>query len=270
MGPSSRCRWLVAAWLVLPLFLPAASLPGEAQAAASPSNPPQAASGAPAKKPRKVLTEDDLRQLRGTISVVGESPQPAGKAAGAKKPAEAEADSDILADTEEVAAEAERPPCVSWSWAAGVEAVLRAQGVNLDSMFWLMKSYGGEKCTDQLGNVASLAQAVQGDYTLDDGTRVRVDATVLGGFPDGNQMVSRHEQGIEYIVVWKGHPYVTSGYGGVKRVTQDRLGGTVMVEYVLETVDLVDPYQGRRVTFSRETDSLQEIGAVVQLVVTKR
>ena len=54
--------------------------------------------------------------------------------------------------------------------------------------------------------------------------------------------MASHEQGRSYLVVWKKHPYVTAGYTGVKRVAV--VDGVSVVDYVLDTVKLVDPYEG--------------------------
>ena len=229
----------------------------------------QQTSGTSTQKKKKVWTEEDLRKLKGGVNVVGE-PAAANPKKDDKQAAEkADAGSGILADREEEApaAEPEKPPCKSWSWAAAVETVLAPQGVSFGQIFWLSKSYGGEVCTQELGSISSLARRVEGDYTLDDGTRIRIEARTFANFPDGAAIVTSQEKGLPYIVAWKRHPYVAAGYTGVKLVDSE---SGVVAGYSLDTVDLVDPYEGRQVTFDRAKDNLADIQGLVQFVVTPR
>ena len=244
--------------------LPGAAGAPQTETAAAPSQTSEQK-----KKTKKVWTEDDLRRIRRAgVSVVGETPPAKNESTAKAGPDEEEAEEAALSSEPEPAPEPARPPCMSRSWGAGVEIVLAAQGVSLGTDYWVLKCYGGDVCTTQVGSVPALVRSVEGDYTLDDGTRVRIQARTWGGFPEGGSMVDTQEQGREYLVVWKKHPYVTAGYKGVKRIVWT--DGVSYVDYVLDTVKLVDPYEGRQVTFSTKKDRFEDIDAVVELVVSKR
>ena len=258
---------------LLRLLLLAATATIWATAAAAQTEPatPSTQPSAEKKKPKKVWTEDDLRGMRrGSVSVVGEKPPEASVPKAKAEPDEEEDEEAAPSSEPEPAPEPARPPCKSKSWGASVDLLLGAQGVSLGTDHWVLKCYGGDVCTAEVGTVPALVRSVEGDYTLDDGRKVRIQARTWTAFPDGRTMVETQEQGREFLVVWKNHPYVTAGYKGVKRVMRDQSGAETVVDYILDTVKLLDPYEGRQVTFSTKQDRFEDIDAVVMFVVTKR
>lgn len=221
------------------------------------------------KKKKKVWTEEELQKLHGGISVVGQpAPPPADKAVTDKAATgKATANKGILPAAEEEVAEAspERPPCKSWSWAADVDAVLSAQGVNLGREYWIDKSYGGSICTTELGDIATLAKRVEGDYVLDDQSKIRIQAVVFAGLPV-DVVASQENTGIMSIMVYKGHPYVTTGYTGVRFVSPSG----ITVRYALQTVTMTDPYDDRTVILDHARDELKDFQGGVRFVVTRQ
>src|SRR5512142_3249628 len=52
--------------------------------------------------------------------------------------------------------------CENFGWAAGLESILRMQGVPLDQKYWVTKMEGGELCQTQLRSLEDLAQVIDG------------------------------------------------------------------------------------------------------------
>lgn len=197
--------------------------------------------------------------------MVGEPAAPAKTAPGkADKNKQAASKGILPAEEEAPEAPPERPPCKSWSWAAAVDAVLSAQGVNFGREYWVMRIYGGEICTTELGNVAALANRVGGDYALEDASKVRVQAETFSGIPRDFPAVDK--KGVPHIVIWKQHPYVITDHHGI--IYTDENGN--VTGYWLQEMTMVDPYENRTVRFSHQTDNLQNIQGMVRFTVKPR
>jgi len=230
---------------------------GLAQTSTTETPPPPPSSPSPEKK-KKVWTEEDLRKIQGGVSVVGEPDKPPAKAKKAAPTESAKAEEALPEEAPE------RPPCKSWSWAAAVDAVLSSQGVNLGRVYWIQRSYGGEICTTELGDLAALAKRVEGDYVLDDLSKIHIQAEVFTGLPV--EVVGVQEStGILHIVVWKGHPYLTTSYTGVRWVS-----GGITVGYNLQTLTMTDPYEDRSVRLDRATEANWDIQGGVRFTVKPR
>ena len=138
------------------------TLPG---VAAAPQTDPATAStqtSGEKNKAKQVWTEDDLRRIRrGTVSVVGEAPPTAAESQA--KPEPDEDDAEEATPSSEPGPQPARPPCKSKSWGAAVDRLLAAQGVYLGTDYWVMKGFGGDVCTTELGSVPALVRSVKGD-----------------------------------------------------------------------------------------------------------
>jgi hypothetical protein len=161
--------------------------------------------------------------------------------------------------------------CPNWAWAAGVETILKKQGVEIPQNYWVMKADGGEVCKDELASLDDLAKIVNGVYVLEDGRKVRLEASTVAGAPtDLNVMVEGPRQGRPLILVWKGQPYVYKGMA-----YDDLLAPNGQHEYVVREVWLLDPFAKdaatQPVTFSREGDTPDDpatISGVMDIVAT--
>ena len=194
----------LAIWLAA-LCLTCGAAAAQAQSSTSSTDPTQ-----PKPKPKKVYTEDDLSELSGGISVVGEATKPAKKktAADAKDPGKADP-AESEAEEEDDSA-LDRPQCESLAWGMTVDAVLRQQGVSLDRNLWVQKAYGGDLCTPTLGSPDNLARSVTGDYALDDGSRIRINAMLFPGLPSSAAFVESVKAGKPWILIVGGHPWLTA------------------------------------------------------------
>lgn len=211
----------------------------------------------PAKKPPRVYTNDDLEGMSGGISVVGDPAKPE-KAVKTKKTAEGVP----AAAPAKSKAPATKDQCADWAWGVVVAETLGYKGVPFDAEYWVDKSFGSLRCLATVPTAATLAAGIDGDYTLDDGTRIRIKSSI--GIPGAAGVVEGIDKNRPFIVVWKGIPYLANGVRGVKEIYGDG-----SVQYIIEEMTLNNPYLDKTVTFSSKKDKETELEAV-DFRVTKR
>ncbi len=211
-----------------------------------------------AKKPR-VYTNDDVEGLSGGISVVGEAAKPEKPAAKAKDKADP-----FMPPTAPVKSKV--PPtkdqCADWGWGVIVSQMLTDKGVPFDAEYWVDKTFGSTRCLAKVPSAATMAAAIDGDYTLDDGSKVRIKTSV--GVPGATGVVEGIDKNRPFIVVWRGIPYLAAGVRGVKEIYGDG-----SVSYIISQMTLTNPYLEKTVTFVAEKDKESELEAV-DFKVTKR
>lgn len=158
--------------------------------------------------------------------------------------------------------------CENWAWAAGVETILRTQQVDLKQKFWVLKADGGEVCKDNAIELDALAQYISGEYALDDGRHVRLDATTITGLPQGiDPFILAPEAGRPLMLVWKGHPYLYVGmsYDELRFSNGQR-------EFSVTKLKFLDPFgadpEKQVVYFDREKDSLADINGMMDVIVS--
>ena len=233
-------------------------------ALAAASRPQSTGTADPAKesskrKSKKVWTTEDLSKIRGGVSVVGEKPAPP-----KTDEDDTEADEAEVSKLPEPEKTVEVERCLSRSWSAAVDAILAGQGVGLGRSFWMDRFFGGDVCPATLPAAATLAKRIDGDHYLDDGSKVKLQAVVLGvNAPKG--LVDASERDSSCVVVWKGHPYLATHLGGIVWVSDD--GSRT---YEIQEIDLFDPYEDRRAKLSvKRGDRESEIEAIVDIRVTR-
>jgi hypothetical protein len=205
-------------------------------------------------KIKKVWTEEDLETIPGRISVVGE-------------PGAGETGEPPLPESRLGTAASRSGPgkeCKSWAWATSVDLILRAQGVRLGRTFLMQKTFGGEVCLAYMRTARELVPAIEGDYTLSDGKRIRINARYMERdlFPIA-AMVAAAKEGLPFIVIWNGQPYLTQDL----EYTVLRNGSPYRIRYL----KLFDPYLQRRATISHDKPAdLAGIEATVEITVNSR
>lgn len=203
----------------------------------------------------KVYTEDDLKELRGGISVIGEAPaKPSDTKDEPRAPGAAKQKSKIPDKAE---------GCADWAVASAISAALGAQGVAFDASYWIDKIYGGTRCPKSIGGLSSIAASVDGDYTLDDASKVRVQTKI--GVPGAGGMVENTKGNRPMLVIWQGVPYVSQGVRYVKEVYSD---GSIL--YKIKEMELTNPYLDKTVTFHAERDREGDLEAMEFAVTTRQ
>ena len=173
-----------------------------------------------------------------------------------------------------VTAELASPPaggvaqkCENWAWAGGVEAILRSQGVTLDQHYWVQKSDGGEVCLESLAPLEQIARVLNGEYVLDDGSKVRLEARYTVGSPVNlDSIILGLRDGRPALLVWKGHAYVIYGV-----LYDEYLSPSGNRFFEIRELKLIDPFyaegEGRLVSFVRGQDQNADIGGTFEITV---
>jgi len=130
--------------------------------------------------------------------------------------------------------------CENWAWAAALESALALQSVALDQRYWVRKAYGGEICLSSRGELANLERAVNGEYSLDNGRKLRLQLNFAPGAPTGiDELIARTRTRQPTILVWKGHSYLVAGI-----TYQEQLNNRGQRYFVARELKLLDPYTG--------------------------
>ena len=159
--------------------------------------------------------------------------------------------------------------CANFGWAAGLELILRMQGVRLDQKYWITKMEGGELCQEQLRPIDELAQAVDGEYLLDVGHKVRLRTKYSKGAPTVlDDLIVSIREGSPWLFVWKGHPYLVDGL-----MYDEFIGPNNNRIFMVKEIKLLDPLVApddaqRQVTFVRGRDNLDEIDGTMTVRAT--
>lgn len=157
--------------------------------------------------------------------------------------------------------------CENFAWAAGVETILRMQGVSLDQSYWTDKINGGALCLPSIGDPDNVASKMSGDYVLPSGKKVHIEATYRPGAPDSSDHVLVPiALGRPYLVWWKGHAYVVTGV-----VWDEYIYPNGQKEIVVREMQLIDPYQSgssQSVKFTNGTDDPSEISGMFEVTST--
>ena len=173
-----------------------------------------------------------------------------------------------------VTAELTSPPaggvaqkCENWAWAGGVEAILRSQGVPLDQHYWVQKSDGGEICLESLAPLEQIARVLNGEYVLDDGRKVRLEARYTVGSPVNlDSIILGLRGGRPALAVWKGHAYIVYGV-----MYDEYVAPTGNRYFDIRELKLVDPFfedEGRLVSFLKDRDDTADLGGTFEVTAT--
>ena len=77
--------------------------------------------------------------------------------------------------------------CANYAWAAAAETILKYQNVFLKQVDFVVKANGGAVCLTQVNDFDRAVKAISGDYALDDGRKIHVNAEYLA-YPPGNTL----------------------------------------------------------------------------------
>lgn len=158
--------------------------------------------------------------------------------------------------------------CENWAWAAGVETILKKQNVPLDQAFWIDKLNGGAVCMPSAGSFEQLARVIDGEYTLVDGRKFKLQSRYLEGAPTStDRLLVPLALGRPYILWWKQHAYIVHGALWNEYIFPN---GQKQIE--MKEISLLDPYftgEKRSVKFVAANDSSSDIGGIFEITVTQ-
>jgi hypothetical protein len=199
------------------------------------------------KAKSRTWTNEDLEKLSGPVNVLGTKDAPAAK------------DTDPFTPKKP---KKEEEKCESDAWVAAVTTVLREQGILYEPRYWSGRLFG-DACLANVG-IGAVAARIDGDYTLDDGTKLHAATTVTSGLPPAPQIVSSIDERRPLIVKWKSQPLIMT-----KVDYLDRQYNYVSV-YAISGLMLTNALTGRVLLFDMKTNNQKEIDGTLQVKVSKR
>ncbi len=160
--------------------------------------------------------------------------------------------------------------CENWGWAAGLEMMLRLQGVrNFDQRYWITKLTGGELCLDQLESLEELAQLIDGEYVIGVNQKVQLKTRYLNGAPQVlDDLIVALRRGEPSQFFWNGRAYVVVG------ITYDEyIAPNNARIFMVKEIKLLDPLASedsteRYLSFVRERDSAGDVAGMMSVQAT--
>ena len=101
--------------------------------------------------------------------------------------------------------------CENSAWAAIVETMMHAQQVNISQDEWSSRTSNGDKCFPALDDYPRRADALNGDYALDGGRKVRIHAEYTDGAASADSMIYSLRIGRPLMLIFNGRPYLLYG-----------------------------------------------------------
>jgi hypothetical protein len=154
--------------------------------------------------------------------------------------------------------------CENWALAAGLETMLRKQGVALDQSFWIMRINLGELCVDTLPSIESVARVVNNEFVLDDGRHVQLAVRYSPGPPTNvDGVIAGLQQQQVAVLLFHGHPFYLTG------ATYDlQIGRDGLRRYIIKELRLANTFMGEPgLTFQRYREDNSEIEGILTVSV---
>jgi hypothetical protein len=213
-------------------------------------------SSKPQPKPKHVWTNDEVEDLHGGISVVGEPT----KEKDSKKSGVATDEKKTPAAPPKKKAEA----CDSDAWAVGVDAMMQSWQVSLGKKFWAERLFN-ELCLNPV-NLGDAAKQIPGDYVLNDGKKIRVKAdVVLHDFPNPTVIVNAVKADHPFLVSWKNRVLIVTYVDYIENYTNG-----ILTDYTIHKLHLTDPLAGSTSIYDSTLNKLAEIDGSVMVSVAPR
>ena len=154
--------------------------------------------------------------------------------------------------------------CENWALAAGLETILRKQGVALDQKFWIMRLNGGELCVNTLPSMDALADVVNREFVLNDGRHVQLELRFTPGAPTNiDSVIAGLKQQKVSLLIFHGHPYYLTG-----ATYDEQIGREGLRRFLIKELRLANTFAGEPgITFQRYREQNEEIEGIVTLSV---
>lgn len=154
--------------------------------------------------------------------------------------------------------------CENWALAAGLETMLRKQGVALDQNFWIMRINLGELCVNTLPSMDNLASVVNREFVLDDGRHVLLAIRYTPGPPTNvDEVIAGLKQQQVALLFFHGHPFYLTG------ATYDlQIGREGLRRFMIKELRLANTFAGEPgITFQRYREENEEIEGILTVSV---
>jgi hypothetical protein len=186
-------------------------------------------------------------------------------ASGKKKPQQAfQTIPDQVADIGAGQVSTAKQRCENWALAAGLETMLRTQGVVLDQNFWIMRLNGGELCTNTLPSMDALADVVNREFVLNDGRHVQLEMRFMPGAPTNvDSVIAGLKQQKISLLIFHGHPYYLTG-----ATYDEQIGREGLRRFLIKELRLANTFAGEPgITFQRYRENNEEIEGILTVSV---
>src|SRR5258708_19407072 len=118
----------------------------------------------------------------------------------------------LTADLGKVSLTIAQQKCENWAVAAGLETILKSQGVALSQSFWVMRLNSGEVCVEGMPSMEKLADTVNREFVLDNGRHVQLELRFSAGAPvDLDSIIAGIQQQKPTLMLLRGHTYYLTG-----------------------------------------------------------
>jgi hypothetical protein len=161
-----------------------------------------------------------------------------------------------------------KQPCQNWTWAAAVETMVAPAGVPVTQDDLVTRAEGGSVCKEQNPTFDRMTRALDGNFYLEDGKKVRLETRNVTGAPtviDDILMSMKTQHPL--ILFWKGHAYLLKGVVYSEFLVSSN-GAKV---YELDELKLLDPTatksEEREVSFLRNRDDANQIDGVMDVKI---
>ena len=158
--------------------------------------------------------------------------------------------------------------CQNWTWAAAVETMVAPSGVPVTQDDLVTRAEGGSVCKEQNPNFERMTRALDGNFYLDDGHKVKLETRNVTGAPtviDDILMSMKTQHPL--ILFWKGHAYLLKGVVYTEFLVSSN-GAKV---FQINELKLLDPTaskpEEREVSFLRDRDDADQIDGVMDVRV---
>src|SRR5438270_5030257 len=162
-----------------------------------------------------------------------------------------------------------KQPCQNWTWAAAVETMVAPAGVPVTQDDLVTRAEGGSVCKEQNPSFDRMTRALDGNFYLEDGKKVKLETRNVTGAPtviDDILMSMKTQHPL--ILFWKGHAYLLKGVVYSEFLVSSN-GARV---FEINELKLLDPTatkpEERAVSFVRDRDDANEIDGVMDVRVT--
>lgn len=145
--------------------------------------------------------------------------------------------------------------CENYAWAAVVEKMLAAQQIEMRAEGWVDRASNGQRCLDGPLPFGDLAQLITGDYVLDSGRKIHIEAQFVAGAPAAmDVLLQQLRMNRPAMLVWKHHPMVLYGirYDEYRAVDGSRIDQARELELEDPYATAADPAQRQVFTVGKD------------------
>jgi len=202
--------------------------------------PPPPPKPKPKAGTKHVYTEDDLRGLRGGVSVMGSTEKPPSAANSGSSNTFTSLGPDDSYDSDGAPPpKSKEADCPSLTLSFALERIFSEQGYDLGHELWNSKLFGGPDLCKALPGADELISRIEGDYTDTSSRHARIEITLYRDLPTRQARQAAEVDGRHFLVLFNKNAWVLESF----EYRLDNVGGQTM-RTGIDGLNLVDEYHG--------------------------